>query len=112
MRRRIKLFFTAIAMMNLVFLPGHASAQVSGWDAAWGAYMAIGAANGALSLYDRLSPKAQQQPAQQPQPAPQPQSGTAKQNASAGKNSTCVTHQPDYDDNGIFWGYKTVRVAC
>ena len=112
MWRRIKLCIAAGAMLNLVFLPGQASAQLNGWDAAWGAYMAIGAANGALSLYDRLSPKTQQPPAQQPQPAPQPQTSATRQNTSPVKNQTCVTHQPDYDENGIFWGYKTVRVAC
>ena len=111
MAPRANLQITATAL-GLVLSSGQASAQVNAWEAAWGAYMAIGAANGAITLYDRLSPRVQPQPAQQPQPAPQPQTATTGQNGGNRKNSSCVTHQPDYDQNGIFWGYKAVRTAC
>ena len=111
MATRKSIQISAIAFGLAVF-SGQASAQVNAWEAAWGAYMAIGAANGAITLYDRLSPRVQPQPAQQAQPAPQPQTTNTKQNSGAGKNASCVTHQPDYDQNGIFWGYKTVRTAC
>ena len=98
--------------LGLALPSSQASAQVNAWEAAIGAFYAIGAANGAITLYDRVTPRVQPQPAQQAQPAPQPQTTNTKQNSGAGKNASCVTHQPDYDQNGIFWGYKTVRTAC
>lgn len=111
MTQRTNFHITAI-VFGLALSTGQASAQVNAWEAAWGAYMAIGAANGAISLYDRLTPRVQPQPAQQPQPAPQAQTTNSKQSSGAGNKSSCITHQPDYDENGIFWGYKTVRTAC